>query len=111
MSTSMANRIKLQHNQSIRAAHYPLKQLKIEIQADRCASREWMLSILRLLVSDLESGGNEGESWIGLSGFRYQYVDETEKGIPSFFMCDFEADSNLQPQSGNHYLEDDSLPY
>jgi hypothetical protein len=83
----MANRIKLQHNQSIRAAHYPLKQLRIEIQADRCASREWMLSILRLLVSDLESGGNEGESWIGLSGFRYQYVDETENQVGGAKLC------------------------
>jgi hypothetical protein len=36
---------------------------------------------------------------------------ETEKGMPVFFMCDFEADSSLQKQSDNRHLEDDDLPY
>jgi hypothetical protein len=83
----MAERIKLQHNQSIQSEHYPLKQLKIEIQADRCASREWMLSVLRLLVRDLESGSNKGESWIHLDGYRFQYIDQSETQIGGTKQC------------------------
>lgn len=77
MNAEKANHIMVEHLKT----HYPLKQLKIDIQGDRYTSREQMISRLHLLVSDLESGCNEGESWLQLDGYRFQYQGQTEEPI------------------------------